>query len=46
MVSGPTTFPDSRLGIPNQPTLDSQKNYRDRDQREVDFVLENSAGKS
>jgi predicted AAA+ superfamily ATPase len=24
MVSGPTTFPDSRLRIPNQPALDSQ----------------------
>jgi hypothetical protein len=23
MVSGPTTFPDSRLRIPNQPALDS-----------------------
>ena len=24
MVSGPTTFPDSRIRIPNQPALDSQ----------------------
>jgi hypothetical protein len=24
MVSGPATFPDSRLQIPNQPALDSQ----------------------
>jgi hypothetical protein len=24
MVSGPTTFPDSRFRIPNQPALDSQ----------------------
>ena len=24
MVSGPTTFPESRLRIPNQPALDSQ----------------------
>ncbi|SRR6266404_7611069 len=59
MVSGPTTFPDSRLHIPNQPAPDSQLavklsawteervmlfHYRDRDQLEVDFVLENSVG--
>src|SRR5712672_2165345 len=45
MVSGPTTFPDSRLRIPNQPVLDSQLAVAcvDEDRRPGRFLLTGSA---